>query len=60
MDFPVSDFSIQALTSGDFFENLYNIIIPKIHLHHSHATGKIHGFAITRFERIKLFYPVWF
>ena len=44
MDFPVSDFSIQTFTSTDFFENLYDIIILKIHLHHLYVTDKIHGY----------------
>ena len=44
IDFPVSDFSIQIFTCANAFENQYHIISAKIHWHHSHSTGKIHGY----------------
>ena len=45
MDFPNSDLLMSAFTSAKFFEGLYHLTTVKLHLHHSHATGKIHGYA---------------
>ena len=42
MDFPRSKFPYKSLTTKNFFENIYRIINVKVHLHHSHRTGKIY------------------
>ena len=45
MDFPRTKFYHQTLTSNGFFETIHKIINVKIHLYHSHVTGKITGYA---------------
>ena len=43
MDFPQGKFDYETLITifFFFFESIYKIINIKIHLHHSHVTGKI-------------------
>ena len=43
-DFP-KKFDYETLTTTNLFEYIYKIINVKIHLHHSHITGKIIGYA---------------
>ena len=48
MDFPTSNsrfVKFETLTTLDLFENVHRAINIKTHLHHSHVTGKIHGYA---------------
>ena len=42
MDFPQGKFDYEMQTTINFFKN--KIINVKIHLHHSHVTGKIYGY----------------
>ena len=35
----------EMLTMLDLFKTVHRVIIVKIHLHHSHVTGKIYGYA---------------
>ena len=44
MDFPENMVDFKTVTTTSFFENLYRILNCKIHLHHSHVTGKIFGY----------------
>ena len=43
--FPQSDIEYETFTPTKFFINVHRLIKMKVHLHHSHATGKIHGCA---------------
>ena len=43
--FPNSDIQYETFTTDSFFINVYHLIKMKIHLHHSHITGKILGYA---------------
>ena len=45
MDFPKCDIILETITTENFFENVYRIVNIKIHLHHSHVTGKIYDYA---------------
>ena len=48
MDFPTSNsrfVKFETLITLDLFENVHRAINIKTHLHHSHVTGKIHGYA---------------
>ena len=45
MDFPQGRFDYETLTTINFFESIHKIINVKIHLHHSHLTGSIYGYA---------------
>ena len=40
MNFPRSKFEFETVTTGNLFEYVHKIINVKIHLHHSHVTGK--------------------
>ena len=44
MNFPPSNFTCQSLTTYIFFENISKFVNVKVHLHHSHVTGKIYGY----------------
>ena len=37
-------FEFETVVSNHFFGNLYRLLKIKIHLHHSHIAGKIHGY----------------
>ena len=39
-----SDIQYETFTTSAFFTNLHRLIKMKIHLHHSHITGKVLGF----------------
>ena len=43
MDFPQGKFDYEILTTHDLFIYVHKIINVKIHLYHSHITGKILG-----------------
>ena len=45
MGFPHCKFDYETLTTSDLFIYAHKIINVKIHLHHSHVTGKILGYA---------------
>ena len=45
MDFPQRRFDYETLTTNELFDSVHIIINFKIHLHHSHTTGKIFGYA---------------
>ena len=45
MDFPQGSFDYETLTTIIFFESFHRLINVKIHLHHSHVTSKIYGYA---------------
>ena len=44
MDFPTCEFLFETVTNTVFFGNVYREVNVKIHLHHSHATGKIYDY----------------
>ena len=48
--FPNSDIQYETFTTSAFFINVHCLIKMKIHLHHSHITGKILGFAYDFFN----------
>ena len=41
--FPSSSFIVNTITTNNFFRNVHRLIKVKVHLHHSHITGKILG-----------------
>ena len=45
MDFPQGKFDYETLTTCNLFEYVHKTISVKVHLHHSHITGKIIGYA---------------
>ena len=45
MDFPRWCFDYETLTINDLFDSVHKIINVKTHLHHSHITGNIIGYA---------------
>ena len=45
MDFPQGCFDYETLTTNDLFDSVHKIINVKTHLHHSHITGNIIGYA---------------
>ena len=45
MKFPFSQFDCETVTTVNLFLSVYRIINAKIHLHHSHVTGEIKGYA---------------
>ena len=44
-DFPPSEISYEVITTNNFFSNVNRLIRGKCHLHHSHITGHIIGYA---------------
>ena len=42
--FPCNKFEFETVVSAHFFRNLHRLLKVKIHLHHSHITGKIQGY----------------
>ena len=44
ISFPAHKFEFETVASNHFFRNLYLLHKVKIHLHHSHITGKILGY----------------
>ena len=45
MDFSQRRFDYETLTANELFNSVHKIINVKTHLHHSHTTGRIIGFA---------------
>ena len=45
MKFPFSKFEYETVTTADLFTSVHRIINAKIHLHHSHVTGEVKGYA---------------
>ena len=45
MTFPFSKFEYETVTTADLFLSVHKIINAKIHLHHSHVTGEVKGYA---------------
>ena len=45
INFPRSDINYETITTNKFFINVHRLIKVKFHLHHSHITGKIQGYA---------------
>ena len=45
MQFPFGKFDCETVTTANLFLSVYRIINVKIHLHHSHVTGEIKGYA---------------
>ena len=46
MDFPPCKFDeIKTVTTRGFLSKFYKVVTSKIHIHHSHVTGEIHGYA---------------
>ena len=43
--FPRSDIDYETITTNKFFMNVHRLIRGKFHLHHSHITGRIYGYA---------------
>ena len=43
--FPRSDIEYETITTNKFFTNVHRLIRGKFHLHHSHITGEIFGYA---------------
>ena len=43
--FPRSDIDYETITTNRFFTNVHWLIRGKFHLHNSHITGKIFGYA---------------
>ena len=45
MKFPFSKFEYETVTTTNLFTSVHRIINTKIHLHHSHVTGEVKGYA---------------
>ena len=45
MKFPSSKFECKTVTTVNLFQFVYRILNVKVHLHHSHVTGEIKGYA---------------
>ena len=45
IDFRISKFNYERITTDDFFRNAHRFIKVKVHLHHSHVTGEIFGYS---------------
>ena len=45
MKFPFSKFEYETVTTTNLFTSIHRIINAKIHLHHSHVTGEVKGYA---------------
>ena len=43
--FPKSDIQYETFTTKNFFIHVHRLIKMKVHLHHSHITGKIIGYS---------------
>ena len=44
IQFPVSDVSFDTIKTNNFFRNVHRLLKVKVHLHHSHVTGKIYDY----------------
>ena len=45
IDFPQPNFMYDTITTNNFFKTVHCLIKVRAHLHHSHITGKILGYA---------------
>ena len=46
MNFPELKFDeVKTITTNGFMQKLYRVVNYKVHIHHSHVTGAIHGYA---------------
>ena len=45
MKFPKNKFEFETVATNNLFENIHKIINVKVHLHHSHVTGEVIGYA---------------
>ena len=45
MKFPKNKFEFETVATNNLFENIHKIINAKVHLHHSHVTGEVIGYA---------------
>ena len=45
MKFPFTKFEYETVTTTNLFTSVHRIINAKIHLHHSHVTGEVKGYA---------------
>ena len=45
MKFPQNKFEFETVATSNLFENIHKIINVKVHLHHSHVTGEVIGYA---------------
>ena len=45
IDFAAPNFIYNTITTANFFRNVHRLIKVKIHLHHSHITGKLLGYS---------------
>ena len=46
MNFPNVKFDeIKTVTTNGFMKELYGVVNYKVHIHHSHVTGEIHGYS---------------
>ena len=46
MNFPSVNFhEIKIVTTRGFMKEIYRVVNFKVHIHHSHVTGKIHGYS---------------
>ena len=46
MDFPPCKFDeVKTVTARGFLSKFYKVVTSKVHIHHSHVTGEIHGYA---------------
>ena len=45
MKFPFSKFEYETVTTTNLFTSVHRIINTKVHLHHSHVTGEVKGYA---------------
>ena len=45
IDFPRSEINYELITSSKFVIHVHELIKGKVHLHHSHITGKIIGYS---------------
>ena len=46
MNFPAVKFDeIKTVTTDGFMKELYRVVNDKVHIHHSHVTGKIHRYS---------------
>ena len=46
MKFPQNKFECETVATNDLSENIHEIINAKVHLHHSHFTGEVIGYAL--------------
>ena len=45
MKFLQNKFEFEIVVTNNLFENIHKLINVKVHLHHSHVTGEVIGYA---------------